>query len=372
MDNLNYLKSSPTLQLLKQHDMPLAIAQKTAAFSGSLSHSSLMPAISESQVDRIGSLASTASAFSTNQAAWVPQITATERAIEAMKRDWAREESLIDTVRKMTPAAYVPQVSVTEEVIEALKQDWAPLSTTMKLAQETWALEAKSLGVVVESWRLDLARESASLGKAWKTAQAAWRPDTAHIASALQSLKTQNLQIAPAWAASISLKKIETPRAVLYSTPQIQLPSNYLSRKPFSNYRMTESYDLLTDFERGLRDFIHQKMSDTFGSNWEKSRLPGEMYKRWREKRKKAIRAGESPGPLIDYADFSDYVDIITQKDNWKHLFKSYFGRPQLVQESLYRLQPIRVCTMHSRILSQDMWLVLQTETLVLSNRMWN
>ena len=49
MDNLNYLKSSPTLQLLKQLDMPLAIAQKTAAFSGSLSHSSLMPAISESQ-----------------------------------------------------------------------------------------------------------------------------------------------------------------------------------------------------------------------------------------------------------------------------------------------------------------------------------
>jgi hypothetical protein len=369
MDNLNYLKSSPTLQLLKQPDMPLAIAQKTAAFCDSLSHSSLKPAISESQVDRIGSLASMTSSFSTNQAAWVSQITATERAIEAMKRDWAREESLIDKVRKMTQAAYVPQVSVTEKVIEALKQDWAPLSTTMKLAQETWALEAKSLGVVVESWRLELAREYASLGTAWKTAQAAWRPDTAHIASALQPLKTQSLQIAPPWAASISLKKIETPRAVLYSTPQLQLPNNCLSRKPFSNYHMTESYDLLTDFERGLRDFIHQKMFDTFGSKWEKSRLPGEMYKRWREK---AIRAGESAGPLIDYADFSDYVDIITRKDNWKQLFKSYFGRPQLVQESLYRLQPIRVCTMHSRILSQDMWLVLQTETLVLSNRMWD
>ena len=372
MDNLNYLKSSPALQLLKQLDMPIAIAQKTAAFCDSLSHSSLMPAISESQVDRIGSLTSMASAFSTNQAAWVSQITATERAIEAMKRDWAREESLIAAARKMAHAAYIPQVSVTEKVIEAMKQDWAPLSTTLKLAQETWALEAKSLGAVVESWQLDLARECASLGTAWKTAQAAWSPDTVHIASALQPLKAQNLQIAPAWAASISLKKIETPRVVLYSTPQIQLPNNSLSRKDFSSYRMAESYDLLTDFERGLRYFIHQKMSDAFGSKWEKRRVPGEMYKRWREKRENAILAGESQELLIDYADFTDYVTIITQRNNWAELFEVYFRRAEFVRESLHRLHPIRVCTMHSRILSQKMWQILQMETMLLSDRMWN
>jgi hypothetical protein len=373
MDNLDFLKNSPALQLLKQLNAPLAIAQKTAAFCDSLSHSSsLMAAISECQVDRVGSIASMASALSTNQAAWVSQITATERAIEAMNRDWAREESLIAAAGKMAQASCVPQLSVTEKVIEVMEQDWAPLSATMKLAQEKWALEAKGFGAVVESWRLDLAKECAFLGTAWMTAQAAWRLDAAHIASVLQPLKAQTLPMPPAWVASISLEKIAPPRAVLYSTPQIQLPTNRLLRRPFSNYRMAESYDLLSDFERDLRIFIHQRMSDAFGSDWEKSRVPPEMHKRWQEKQEKANLAGEPQGLLIDYADFADYVTLITQRNNWADIFQVYFRRAEFVRESLYRLHPIRVCTMHSRVLSRKMLLILQTETTLLSERMWN
>lgn len=135
---------------------------------------------------------------------------------------------------------------------------------------------------------------------------------------------------------------------------------------------MAESYDLLTHFERELRHFIHQKMFEAFGPKWEKSRLPGTMYKRWREKRETAMHAGESQGLLIDYADFTDYVTIITKRDNWTDLFEMYFERAEFVRESLYRLHPIRVCTMHSRSLSQKMWQVLQTETMLLSDKMWN
>jgi len=96
------------------------------------------------------------------------------------------------------------------------------------------------------------------------------------------------------------------------------------------------------------------------------------MYKEWVEKRQKARAGWESSERLIDYADFTDYVDIISRKDNWNEVFRPRFGRLQFIQESLYRLHPVRLCTMHSRILPHKMWQVLQTETTLLSDKMWN
>lgn len=300
------------------------------------------------------------------------QPTPFEKTIETLKTNLATKATSTAAWQGTTLAVLAFGDSPTQRIIEAMKKNWDPIEQSLSLAQKQWAMDSYNFTKTVESWRQDLARESASLATAWTSVQAAWTLDAAHIANALLPLKTKNLQITPAWAASISLEKIEPSRPVLYSTPDIQLPTDSLSRKSFSNYRMAKSYDLLSEFERDLRIFIHQKMSEAFGSDWEKNRVPREMYKGWWEKRQKAILAGESPGPLIDYADFNDYVTIITQKDNWKELFRLYFSRPQLVQESLYRLQPIRVCTMHSRILSKEMWLVLQTETMLLSGKMWN
>jgi len=174
------------------------------------------------------------------------------------------------------------------------------------------------------------------------------------------------IRLDPAWATHVFLETLEPPRV-----PQIA-PNNILARRPFKNDRMAESYDLLSDFERDLRDFIHEAMFEVFGTGWEKGRLPSGMYGKWVEKCLKAKAAGESSERLIDYADFTDYVSIIGQNNNWNEIFRSRFGRLQFVQESLYRLQPVRVCTMHSRILSREMWLILQTETMLLSERMWN
>ena len=62
---------------------------------------------------------------------------------------------------------------------------------------------------------------------------------------------------------------------------------------------MAEAYDRLSEFERDLRNFVHQRMSEAFGSDWEKRRVPPEMYKSWREKREKAKLAGEPQGLLL-------------------------------------------------------------------------
>ena len=81
------------------------------------------------------------------------------------------------------------------------------------------------------------------------------------------------------------------------------------------------------------------------------------------DKRQKALDFGEPERPLIAYADFTDYVTIITRKDNWKAVFEDVFRRAESVTESLQRLYPIRICTMHARLITQDDELYLYVET---------
>ena len=104
-------------------------------------------------------------------------------------------------------------------------------------------------------------------------------------------------------------------------------------------------------------------MTPTIGENWIKHRVPGDMCRQWKNKQAKALDEGESKQPLIAYADFTDYERIIVRRDNWDKIFASVFRRKSLVQESLQRLYPIRVCTMHARIISQDDELYLHAET---------
>ncbi len=91
---------------------------------------------------------------------------------------------------------------------------------------------------------------------------------------------------------------------------------------------------------------------------------PPNIRERWAEKHEKAQKYGEQPLPLIAYADFTDYVLIITKTDNWSTVFQHYFMRPELVRESFQRLHPIRLCTMHARVITQDDELYLRAETL--------
>ena len=67
--------------------------------------------------------------------------------------------------------------------------------------------------------------------------------------------------------------------------------------------------------------------------------------------------------PLIEYADFSDYRMIIERGDNWRSAFKSVFRRQEDVRESLQRLNPVRIATMHSRIVTLEDELLLIVET---------
>ena len=127
--------------------------------------------------------------------------------------------------------------------------------------------------------------------------------------------------------------------------------------------RNNAAHDRLQRFESQIRAFIDQKMTAALGEKWIKHRVSGQTRQEWYDKREKAREEGHSGKSLIAYADFTDYEKIIVQKDNWQEVFAPIFRRKTLVQESFQRLYPIRVCTMHSRIITQDDEIFLHAET---------
>lgn len=134
--------------------------------------------------------------------------------------------------------------------------------------------------------------------------------------------------------------------------------------------RNNAAHDRLQRFETHLRRFIDQKMTTSVGEHWVKHRVPGEIQQEWKDKRSTALEDGEPEQRLIAYADFTDYVRIIARNDNWEQVFRPFFRRKSLVQESLQRLYPIRICAMHARIITQDDELFLMAETVRLLKAM--
>lgn len=143
-------------------------------------------------------------------------------------------------------------------------------------------------------------------------------------------------------------------------SPEIPESSELLEEGLARNGR---AYDCIQRLEIQLRRFIESKMLAAFGDKWMIRQLPNGMLDRLREKQEAAIKAGEPSSPLMDYADFTEYRCIIERKDNWEKVFKSIFGRKEDICESFQRLFPVRIATMHARIITQDDELLLQVES---------
>jgi hypothetical protein len=126
--------------------------------------------------------------------------------------------------------------------------------------------------------------------------------------------------------------------------------------------RLLKAYDVISNLEIRLREFLIDVMESVFGQSWMKQRVPGEIHKQWLEKRDSAVSKGEDEHPMLWYADFTDYERIITRKDNWKDTFEGKFLNMMDVQVSFQRLYPIRNCTMHTRPLTKEDFLLLTVE----------
>lgn len=126
--------------------------------------------------------------------------------------------------------------------------------------------------------------------------------------------------------------------------------------------RTNMAHDWLLRMETQLREFIDERMTQAFGADWAKRRLPNGLYEQWQEKKRKAKQAGGREWPLIAYADFTDYERVICRGDNWRDIFAAFFVRSESVRESMQRLYLIRLDTMHARPITQDDELLLYVE----------
>lgn len=130
-----------------------------------------------------------------------------------------------------------------------------------------------------------------------------------------------------------------------------------------AGFRRTNwAHDLLQRFETHLRRFIDAQMQQVFGESWMRHQLDADTRKRWTEKRQIALDHGEPTRGLIEFADFTDYERVLRRGDNWKRVFAAFFGSSESVGESLRRLYPIRLATMHARPISQDDEVLLHVE----------
>ncbi len=125
--------------------------------------------------------------------------------------------------------------------------------------------------------------------------------------------------------------------------------------------RTNTAHDWLLRLETQVRRFIDEKMTEAFGPDWPKHRLPSGLYDRWKDKQEKARQSGGREYGLVAYADFTDYMLVIGKRDNW-NVFAPFFGRVEDVRESFQRLHPIRLDTMHARPITQDDELLLYVE----------
>ena len=112
-----------------------------------------------------------------------------------------------------------------------------------------------------------------------------------------------------------------------------------------------------------MRRFITMVMTGAFGDDWMDHRLPNGILESWKQKQQSDLKTGAEVQPLIEYADFTDYQRIIELKLNWSTVFKQYFGRPEDIRESLQRLYPVRLASIHARIINKDDILLLMVET---------
>jgi len=125
--------------------------------------------------------------------------------------------------------------------------------------------------------------------------------------------------------------------------------------------RTNVAHDHLQRFEFQLRKFIDRTLTKVVGANWPKQRLPNGLYDKWQFK-KSNDKGDAVDWPLIAYADFTEYVDIICRSDNWKEAFEPVFKRKESVRESFQRMYAIRLAIAHARPITNADALFLYVE----------
>lgn len=117
--------------------------------------------------------------------------------------------------------------------------------------------------------------------------------------------------------------------------------------------RLEEMFAEVTALEAELRVFIESTLKKHYFYNWIKQAIPKAIRDDWHQKKGNDVKQGKIPETdLINYADFSQYKDIIIH--NWK-IFSEFFEDKERLRIKLEDLNNLcRIVTMHTRTLDDD------------------
>jgi ACT domain-containing protein len=161
----------------------------------------------------------------------------------------------------------------------------------------------------------------------------------------------------PNWFASAMLKDLTTKNLNLnfYSTRR---PVEVLAFFGQPDEVLGRSYEIVKDLEDTLRKFIENQLREKYETAWWELGIPSVVKQEVEERRRGELKKYREQS--MAYVGFSDYIDIITKKDNWKAIFKKVFQDKHNVITALKNLVPIHNKIVHSVSISQDEYDKLQ------------
>jgi hypothetical protein len=115
------------------------------------------------------------------------------------------------------------------------------------------------------------------------------------------------------------------------------------------------AYRAIDAFEVALRGFVAAKLEMAVAAkqgdprHWFKFRVPGDVMKRAKERRREAQKSGEPHAPLIAFTDLGDLIPIIVRNDNWGEAFEPVFINRDTFTVDMGRLTAARRPAMHAR-----------------------
>jgi hypothetical protein len=118
--------------------------------------------------------------------------------------------------------------------------------------------------------------------------------------------------------------------------------------------RSIELYRQIVALESTLRELIKRKLKTQFNEEWQ-SQIPAEIVEAWKRKERDDLKESLEPErELINYADFSDYAQMIAR---FKNLFHDVFPNNEGAVERLNMINNIcRRRVMHIRTISDEVY----------------
>lgn len=113
-----------------------------------------------------------------------------------------------------------------------------------------------------------------------------------------------------------------------------------------------EPWAVLQKLEGELRRVIVERLS-TVTADWEE-RIPDAVRSKVQKRRSRAMEKGEEGKQILEYADFSDYHEILFFTNNWDDAFGTIFGDKEKTRLRLVELNRIRNAIAHRRDIDDD------------------